>query len=245
MLLSAWDLIRAAADLYKKHLPAFLEYAVIIYLPTMLAALVAYLLTFVLDERQISYYFISGALLIIGSVVAFWFSLAFIRTISNCYLGRASKPARNEIMEALDILWPVILSSVLAGLAVLGGFFLLVVPAIIFSVWFAFVVYAVALDGEKNTAALRASKKLVAGRWWGVLWRLLAPGLVYLALAGLIQIPFETLATASQSDVVGLISLVVSALVSLLLTPFITGAQVILYLELKKTPFKPIEPPQT
>lgn len=239
MLLSAWDLVKASFDLYKKHLQKFLEYAVIIYLPTMVAALAAYLLTLVMDEGRVSYYFISGALLIAASVIAFWFSLAFIRVIANCCQGRASQSTRAEISAALDILWPVILVGLLAGLAVLGGFVLLIVPGIIFSIWFAFVGYAVILDGAKGTAALRASKTLVEGRWWGVLWRLLVPGLVYLVISGLIQIPFDTLAAASQSDIVGLISLIVSGLVSLILTPFITAAQVILYLELKKTPIKP------
>ena len=170
MLLSAANLIKASFDLYKKHLPKFLEYSVLIYLPTLVAALIAYLLTLAMDERQLAYYFISGALLVVASLIAFWFSLAFIRIISNCYQGRASKPTRDEIIEALDILWPVILSSILAGLAVLGGFVLLIIPGIIFSTWFAFVIYAVALDGEKNTAALRASKRLVTGRWWEGLW---------------------------------------------------------------------------
>jgi len=245
MLLSAANLIKASFDLYKKHLPKFLEYSVLIYLPTLVAALIAYLLTLAMDERQLAYYFISGALLVVASLIAFWFSLAFIRIISNCYQGRASKPTRDEIIEALDILWPVILSSILAGLAVLGGFVLLIIPGIIFSTWFAFVIYAVALDGEKNTAALRASKRLVTGRWWEVLWRLLAPGLVYLLITGIIQLPFDALAAASQSDIVGFISLVVSTLVSLALTPFITGAQVILYLELKKTPLKLVKSPKT
>lgn len=244
MLLSAQDLVKASFDLYKKHLPVFLRYALIIYLPTFGAALGAYLLTLVMDEKQVAYYFVSGALLIAASVMSFWFSLAFIRVVANCYQDRAHKSAREEIASALDILWPVILSSILAGLAVLGGFFLLLIPSIIFSVWFVFVVYAVTLDGAKNTGALRASKALVHGRWWGVLWRLLLPAVLYLVIAGVIQIPFEVMAAAAPSAGIKLIALIVSALVSLLLTPFITATQVILYLELKKTPIQSIEPPK-
>lgn len=240
MLLSAWDLVRAAVDLYQKHRQKFLRYAIIIYFPTLVTGLIAYLLTFIMEEQSVAYYFVSGALLIAASVIAFWFSLALIRVIANCYQGRAHKSAREEIANALDILWPVIVASLLVGLAVLGGLVLLIIPGLIFSVWFAFVIYAVALDGTTNIAALRASKALVQGRWWGVLWRLLLPGAIYLIIAGLIQLPFDALTLAAPSDSVEFIALIVSALISLLLTPFITAAQVILYLELKKTPLKPM-----
>lgn len=76
---------------------------------------------------------------------------------------------------------PVILVAVLQFLAVFGGFILLIVPGILFAVWFAFAQMAVMLEKKQGVQALSYSRSLVRGRFFQVLWKLLAgPAIVYI-----------------------------------------------------------------
>ena len=81
--------------------------------------------------------------------------------------------ARITVKEAFHLAlskWgSVIVVQLLLGIFLLGLYLLLVIPGIIFTVYWIFEVYAVALKGLKGKAALDYSKAIVAGRWWKTL----------------------------------------------------------------------------
>ncbi len=243
MLISAWDLVIASKNLYIKHYKLFLQYTILLYIPSIIVTGLSYLITGPTGTNNVSLLtFIIPFLFLLAALFSFWVTIAFIRVIAASYMGRPMKSIKEELLDAKNYLWPAIFASILSGLAVLGGFILLIIPGIIFSIWFAFVVYSVIMDGHRGVESLRYSKGLVKGRWFEVFWRLLLPGLVYFVIAAVIQVPFDYLANASNSPIVVIISVVISTLVSLLLTPFITGAQTILYEELKKVPVETQNP---
>ena len=62
--------------------------------------------------------------------------------------------------------WIFIGTAILAGLAMLGGFLIFIIPGIIVTVWFMFASYAVIFEDQKFIGALNYSKSLVQGRWW-------------------------------------------------------------------------------
>jgi len=64
-------------------------------------------------------------------------------------------------------------------LATVGGFLLLIIPGIIFFIWFGFAPYVCIIEGIGSTSALKRSKQLVKGNWWYVLWALLVCATVY------------------------------------------------------------------
>jgi hypothetical protein len=92
-----------------------------------------------------------------------------------------SKPADTRASLAVGIhkLIPFIWVSIMVTAAVIFGFLLLIVPALIFSVWFAFAANFLIVDDVRGSAALKASKALVAGRWWAVLFRTIVPWLIF------------------------------------------------------------------
>lgn len=59
-------------------------------------------------------------------------------------------------------------TGLIAGVIILGLLLLLVVPGIVWAVYYTFVVYAVSLRGKEGREALAYSKALVKGRWWRV-----------------------------------------------------------------------------
>jgi len=57
------------------------------------------------------------------------------------------------------------------GIVTMIGFALLIIPGIIFSVWFAFSYYVLLFEGKTGIDAMKASKAYVKGRWWAVFGR--------------------------------------------------------------------------
>ena len=86
---------------------------------------------------------------------------------------------RDSLMIGAHKLIPFIWVSILMSLALIGGFVLVLVPALIFAVWFAFATDFLIVDGVRGSGALRKSKALVAGRWWAVLFRIIIPWLFF------------------------------------------------------------------
>jgi hypothetical protein len=85
-------------------------------------------------------------------------------------------------------MWAVMGAALLFGLAVGGGTILLIIPGVIFYVWFALSPYAVISEGLRDTKALGASKRLVQGKFWVVFWRWLFLGIIYVVAAFVLAI---------------------------------------------------------
>jgi len=122
-------------------------------------------------------------------------------------------------------------------LIVLGGTVMLIVPGIIFSIWYTFTYYAVIFEEKKGMEALKSSKQLVSGRWWRIFWLLLAPALFYalilLIISYSITYGLTYLLTGFTFIVVnGLISSIISSIIAPL-TALIT---IILYFNAKDNP---------
>ncbi len=88
---------------------------------------------------------------------------------------------RHAFRGAVSRWCPMILTGLLAGLVLIGLTLLLIVPGIIWGVYYAFLVPVVAF-GLSGTEALAESKRLVKGNWWRTLGCILVIGLVGIAL---------------------------------------------------------------
>ena len=88
------------------------------------------------------------------------------------------------------------LFSLATGFIIIAGFILLIIPGIIFSVWYAFVGVISILEEETLGIgdALRRSKSYVKGRWWSIFWRMFGGSislyLIYTILCFIIGLVF-------------------------------------------------------
>ena len=118
--------------------------------------------------------------------------------------------------------WPKIGSyfwvNLLSGLAVTIGMILLIIPGIIFAVWFVLANYALIVEGKKGSNALSRSKELVKGNWWSVFGRILFMGLIGIVVGA----------------VLGAVPLIGPLASNLLLTPFSIVYFFMLYKDLKE-----------
>lgn len=87
---------------------------------------------------------------------------AVIYAVSRCYLNE-EVTIGDAYSHANKILLSLLGTWILMTLAIMGGFILLIIPGIIFSIWFCLSSHTVVIERESGQAALSRSKKLVKG----------------------------------------------------------------------------------
>lgn len=243
-LITASDIISKSVSIYRENFALLFKYVLLLFAPVALFVPLSYLSEKVPEQNAA---FTAVSILGFAAAIAFfffelWFSAALIRVIAGISEGRMPGGMKEELSQAKRLLLPLIRASILSALAIIGGFILLIIPGIIFSVWYCFSSYAVLLDGERKAgAALSHSRALVTGRWWAVVWRLIAPAFVFAFITMLIQgvlgfvFVLGEAAPEGIQTVLGVILQLAIMCVSFLLAPLSTAAITILYLELKKS----------
>lgn len=102
--------------------------------------------------------------------------VAGIFAVKNVVAGD-SLNFKKTLLFAWKNIWKFFLLTILVFLATLGGLVLLIIPGIIFGIWFAFSGFAFVDKGLGVKASMGKSRELVKGRFWQVFYRLLIFGL--------------------------------------------------------------------
>lgn len=241
MLITVSELLQTSWRLYTQNWRALKVYIALLFVPPFALLLVglggAYLDT-IWPASAAASSVIVLALFVASIVFSIWVTIALTMALSRL--------AKNEPLESWAAifnagaprLWPLIYTSLLASLIIFGGALLFIVPGIIFAVWYSFVVYTIVLRGKQGLAALAASKQLVAGRWGAILWRLVAPNVVFVLASSAIQfLILFLLSLITRQEVAGLVAQGgVAALISALVTPLISLSIILLFHSAEATP---------
>jgi hypothetical protein len=183
-------------DLIKKSLSLFFEKENFIYLVKIYAPLLPFQLFFVLQTYFVdsqskvlnttdlslvysTYIWLTVVVVVVNLlniIIAFWVSLAGIIAVSGIVSGK-----KTTVKEVFASSWTRLrlfaLLSVLVGLIEIGGGILLIIPGIIFGIWYGFSEFVFVVEGRGIKDSLKASKKLVVGRFWKVFGRVLVFGM--------------------------------------------------------------------
>lgn len=108
-----------------------------------------------------------GCIFIISMILQMYAYIALILSVDD-----HNKTLKEVYREAHRKIWSYIGLTIVLSLVILGGLILLIVPAIIFMVWFAFSQYVLILERKPIIASLKYSKKLVKGHFMKVFGRL-------------------------------------------------------------------------
>ncbi|MBW2990664.1 hypothetical protein KY348_03080 [Candidatus Woesearchaeota archaeon] len=142
------------------------------------------------------------------------------------------------ITNAFSRWFPVIGTSILMGIFLIGLFILLIVPGIIFSVYWIFTIYIVALNNKSGLEALKHSKAIVKGRWWkvvgyGFVFGLIALAVVFPVLA--VSAPIILLATMiGKSVILTSVLNIVFGVIAYVISAFFTVVYVVFFLNFDK-----------
>lgn len=152
-----------------------------------------------------------------GFVIVPLANAAVIQAVARRYLGQPVT-AIEAIKHGFRRLLPLIGTSILMGLAVAGGFLLLIIPGILCLIWFSLSQHVVVIEEVGGLTALKRSKKLVSPHWA----TFAALGLVLGIISWLLTVSLEFVPQPH-------IKLAVSTCVSAITTMVWTAALVVFY----------------
>ncbi len=171
-----------------------------------------------LQESQARYWPLFGIFGLINAVFVLPLTnAAVIWAVAEVYLGQPVT-AIEALQHGLRRLAPLIGTSILMYLAIFGGLILLIIPGILFALWFSLSQHVVVIEGISGPAALSRSKKLVR-RHLGTL----------LILGFIMMVIFMLLGLGAAFVPQRHVQLIVSTLINAVATIVSTAALVVFY----------------
>ena len=191
------------------------------------------------DESNPAVFVFGAAGIVIGVIMGIFGNTlcqgALIKSVSESYLG-------NEITVAeaykfvLPKLWTLIVAGILVSLAVGGGFLLLIVPGVIFGLWFALTTPSIIVENLKARKGMSRSKSLASGN----LGKIFSVGFLIIVISWVVGIPLGiaggTLGKALFSNNMMLMTFVhqlASIAAQILVVPIGAIAYILLYYDLR------------
>ena len=225
-LMGVLDLIKASWEMYQQKIWQLVAVQFVFYVINLLISLalaatafanIGFFLFSATADYQVTDWFkgfslVSGlifvVLLLISLLIAAFQQSALIHLASqdDKQLGSILKKSFHRVPA---LFW----ATFLAGLLIMIGLFLFLIPGIILAVMLAFVSYVVVLEGVGGTQALSRSRALVKGRWFEVFWRGLAFMLIIGIPAGIVSSIIDGIVGDNHNTISNL-------LMALFITPF-------------------------
>ncbi len=227
-------LLSHAWQIYKRHFKLFLQISVV---PTVaLVVIIPFVLVAMLTGGVNGTYFsvlvaVFIVLLLLAVYLGMWSQVALIKAIEMSHHQIPELSFKEVFKRSRSKIWVFLGASILAMLAVLGGFILLIVPGIIFALWYSLSSYVVVCEPTSAAGALRVSKAYVRGRSKMVLGRWVVMGLTYLGVSVALQAVFWVLGFSGDTA-----STVRNIIMSLFMAPFASVYGYLLYTALKNHP---------
>jgi hypothetical protein len=229
------EILSTAFEIYKANAQNLLMIVAIIVVPlTFISAFVSGVVfspdtdpVTGLDDRAL------GAAILVGLVAL------IITVIINAVLQAAIMrgAAQGSIGDPVDIdasyKWgfarfgSVLLISILVGLAVFGGFLLLIIPGIIFLVMFSVSIPALVVENLRGTDAMSRSWNLVKGNFWHALGLIIVAGIITAVVGGIVG------AIGGAISDNWFVVWIFQAIAQIITAPFTALVTVLLYLDLR------------
>ena len=239
------SLILATYKLYRENFQLFMKLGfLLLLLPTIIFEVPATLYEMQLPVNPVTEKVILDgtaiALNALSTIVMIMLGLLFSFTIIKALVSRPK-----GVMDALEAgksyLGTGFVVAILLLFGLTGLFFLLIIPGIIFSIYWMFAYYAHILDGEGIIASIRQSMAVVRGRWWrtfgfSLLFFLLS--ITVIAFASIFII-IPGLILALVSPIAGTVLVImIMGVIQMLATPFSLVFMERFYVDLKENPVK-------
>jgi hypothetical protein len=247
-IISAADLIHGSWLNFRRHWLAYLEFGVW-FIVIGIASWGVDIAARTWGDTQFQVIIYS----IIGNLPILLVTLAVTMILSRVIWAHLNEEEMNISGILSDtknrFIW-LLLASLAASLLILGGMLLLVIPGIILYVRYRFYSYFVIIDGKKSGESLAASAQVTAGKFWPILWRIVAISAFFVAVFSLLNtLLFALIGTAfgdvghffgqisyrlmiSDSDM--LIYGLVPQLSLAIILPLIAASEMLLWANLKK-----------
>lgn len=234
-MLSVIDALQLSARVYQKRSALFIGFSAWLFLPIG----IIFLSQLFLGET------VAGdVIVVVANVGLLLMSLwVWIVGIVIAAYDLTDKPidASKISGSAWRILGPVTGIALVVGIVQLAGFAFLILPGVLFLVWYAFAPHERILTTKQGVVStLSASRDLSRGKFWPVLWRLTAGPVIllafYLAISSLVVGIFAAISGFSLDPEVPLpIGIqTLGSMVDVLYAPLFVIYSTVIYLDLKR-----------
>lgn len=156
-------------ELYRKYFTHFVAIAAVFFL--VLGA-ITLLLTLLLSWLGLL------ASLLVQIVGTFWLQGALVQAIADVRDGRADLTVGETFAKARPYLWRLLGAGLLAGIGILIGFILLIVPGFILLTWWSLIIPVIVLEGIAVMDSFGRSRELVRGNGWNVFGVIIITGIL-------------------------------------------------------------------
>jgi hypothetical protein len=182
----------------------------------------------------ITSFLLLGAVAIAMSFVSLLSSMALAFYVKSCVDGK--KIDLSAAYSKAFGRWPAaIYTNIVEAVFLLVLFLLIIIPGLVYSIYWTFAIYAVALSGKSGKEALNYSKTIVKNRWWTVLGYILVFGLIGLVLSIPVIIVMGVLRWALTDQISSYAIDFGSSILYTAIGSFLAVIQVVFYLNYEST----------
>ena len=188
------ELLEQSLKIYKTFFSLLAGYAAWLLLPYAGIVLVS------LIPNNNLIYTLSLFFTLIQSLLALWLGIFIPLLVREIVNDNKKIPFTVLQSKAWQIIPSVVFVAILELAVFLGGFILLVIPGLIFWVWFSMAQMAVTLGEKKGVAALTYSRELIRGQFWKFVWRLISgPFVVFITVMIITSALISIIAAATET----------------------------------------------
>ena len=228
------EILSAAFQLYRRHWRTLMAIAAVVVVPlTLLQYGIGH--WFRTNGQQLqdpaeaatSFWAVAGASLLAALVGLLLYQVltgAITRNIASEVAGQ-DLGLEQSYRFGFARLGPILVVSILVGLATLPGLIVLIIPGIYIGVRLAVSTQALVVEGRRGTEAMRRSWDLVGGHWWHAAVTILVAGLLTGVVNAVITAPFGAGAWFLQG--------IAAAIATTVTLPYGALVGVLLYLDLR------------
>jgi hypothetical protein len=228
------EILSAAFQLYRRSWRTLMAVAAVVVVPlTLLQYLIGHWVRShgqQLQDQMVvstSFWAVASASLLAALVGLLLYQVltgAITRTIATEVTGQ-DLGLEQSYRFGFARLGPILVVSILVGLATLLGLIVFIIPGIYIGVRLAVSIQALVIEGRRGTEAMRRSWDLVGGHWWHAAFTLLVAALLTGVVNAVITAPFSAGAWFIQA--------VAAAIATTVTLPFGALVGVLLYLDLR------------
>jgi Membrane domain of glycerophosphoryl diester phosphodiesterase len=228
------EILSTAFQLYRRHWRTLVAIAAVVVVPlTLLQYVIGHWVRTNGQQLQdqvvvsTSFWAVAGASLLAALVGLLLYQVlagAITRTIATEVAGQ-DLGLEQSYRFGFARLGPILIVSILVGLATLLGLIVFIIPGIYIGVRLAVSIQALVVEGRRGTEAMRRSWDLVGGHWWHAAFTLLVGALITGVVNAVITAPFGAGAWLVQG--------VAAAVATTVTLPFGALVGVLLYLDLR------------
>jgi hypothetical protein len=162
---------------------------------------------------------------VVTLVAAFLLQATLVKAVQDVRDGRADLSIGETAAAALPYIWPVAGASILAGIGIAIGLFLLIVPGLFLITIWAVIVPVIVIERSGVLASFGRSRQLVRGRGWHVFGTLVLVYLIMLVVNIVLGLIFRALPHVLGSGLSAIIS-------GTLISPFLALVVTLVYYRL-------------